>query len=79
MQKLILLFITWSLFIIPVSSITANIHEDILIRRTDYGVPHIKASSLHDVALGLAWCELEDYGERVPFALLAARGDAALV
>ena len=79
MQKLILLFITWSLFIIPVSSITANIHEDIVIRRTDYGVPHIKASSLHDVALGLAWCELEDYGERVVYALLAARGDAALV
>jgi acyl-homoserine-lactone acylase len=79
MQKLILLFITWSLFITPVSSMTSNIHEDIVIRRTEYGVPHIKASSLHDVALGLAWCEVEDYGEKVVSALLAARGDAALV
>jgi len=54
-------------------------HEDIAIRRTKYGVPHIKASNLHNVTLGLAWCELEDYGERVVSTLLAARGDAALV
>jgi len=79
MHKLISLFITWSLFIMPVSSKTPNSYEDILIRRTEYGVPHIKASSLHDVTFGLAWCELEDYGERVVYALLAARGDAALV
>jgi len=79
MHKLISLFITWSLFIMPVSSKIPNSYEDILIRRTEYGVPHIKASSLHDVTFGLAWCELEDYGERVVYALLAARGDAALV
>ena len=79
MQKLILLFFTCSLIFMPVLSQTTNIHEDILIRRTEYGVPHIKASNLHDVTLGLAWCELEDYGERVVSALLTARGDAALV
>jgi len=79
MQKLILLFFTCSLFIMPVTSMESKMHEDIAIRRTKYGVPHIKASNLHNVTLGLAWCELEDYGERVVSALLAARGDAALV
>jgi len=79
MQKLILLFFTCSLFIMPVTSMESKMHEDIAIRRTKYGVPHIKASNLHNVTLGLAWCELEDYGERVVSTLLAARGDAALV
>lgn len=78
-KKLILLIIACSLFIVLISSKIPVEPKDILIRRTEYGVPHIKASSLHDVTLGLAYCELEDYGEWVVHALLAARGDAALV
>ncbi len=78
-RKLIFFIIASSLNTVMISAKTPAVLEDILIRRTEYGVPHIKASSLHDVALGLAYCELEDYGERVVQALLAARGDAALV
>ncbi len=78
-RKLILFIIASFLNTLLISAKIPTVHEEILIRRTEYGVPHIKASSLHDVALGLAYCELEDYGERVVHALLAARGDAALV
>jgi len=78
-QKLIFLCIICSIFTVLISSKIPSRYEDIRIRRTEYGVPHIKASSLYNVTLGLAWCELEDYGERVMHALLAARGDAALV
>ena len=53
--------------------------EQVLIRRTEYGVPHIKADNLRAVAYGLAWCELEDYGEKVVKPLIAARGDMALI
>ena len=79
MKKVMFLFISCSLLIIPVFSKKPGTAGDILIRRTEYGVPHIKASSLHDVALGLAYCELEDYGEKVVQELLTARGDAALL
>lgn len=78
-RKLILFIIVSSFYTVLASAKTPTMHEDIWIRRTEYGVPHIKASNLHDVALGLAYCELEDYGDRVVHALLAARGDAALV
>jgi acyl-homoserine-lactone acylase len=78
MKQFLLLFI-YPFFMVPAISETPESYEDISIRRTEYGVPHIKASSLHKVALGLAWCEMEDYGERVVQALLLARGDAALV
>jgi acyl-homoserine-lactone acylase len=79
MKNVMPIIIVCSLFILPAFSKTPGTAGDILIRRTAYGVPHIKASSLHDVALGLAYCELEDYGEKVLQALVAARGDAALL
>jgi len=50
---------------------------EIRIRRTEYGVPHILAATLRGAAFGLAYCELEDYGERVVRPLIAARGDLA--
>jgi acyl-homoserine-lactone acylase len=80
MRLLIFLLI---FFVLGISTRTfgQNIHaeeEEILIRRTQYGVPHIKASTLYGVAFGLAFCELEDYGDRVIQPLVSARGDLAL-
>ncbi|MEZ5041784.1 MAG: penicillin acylase family protein [Saprospiraceae bacterium] len=57
----------------------AQIAEQVQIRRTQYGVPHILAPSLRGAAFGLAYCELEDYGERVIRPLVAARGELALL
>ena len=45
------------------------------VRRTAYGVPHIKAENLRSAAYALAYVQLEDYGPRVANALLRARGE----
>jgi len=51
--------------------------EQVLIRRTAYGVPHIQAENFKAVAFGLAYAEMEDYGERVVLPLITSRGDLA--
>ncbi|MDX1479802.1 MAG: penicillin acylase family protein, partial [Saprospiraceae bacterium] len=53
--------------------------DQVEIRRTSYGVPHVLGENLRAAAFGLAWCEMEDYGERVVRPLIAARGDLALI
>ena len=45
------------------------------VRRTTYGVPHIKAEDLRGAAYALAWVQLEDHGPRVAIGLLRARGE----
>ena len=45
------------------------------IRRTEYGVPHIKGENLAAAAFGLAYVQLEDYGPSVAMGLLRARGE----
>jgi acyl-homoserine-lactone acylase len=45
------------------------------IRRTAYGVPHIKAQDLRAAAFALAYVQLEDHGARVAVGLLRARGE----
>ena len=48
------------------------------IRRTAYGVPHIKADDLEAAAYALAWVQLEDHGPRVALGLLRGRGEMGL-
>ena len=45
------------------------------VRRTAFGVPHIKAEDLRAAAYALAYVQMEDYGARVAIGLLRARGD----
>src|SRR5687767_6317996 len=45
------------------------------IRRTAYGVPHIKAQDLKAAYYALAWVQLEDHGPRVAVGILRARGE----
>lgn len=45
------------------------------IRRTTWGVPHIKADDLAAAAFALAYVQLEDYGARVALGLLRGRGE----
>ncbi len=47
------------------------------ISRTSFGVPHIRAETLGALGFGLAYCQLEDYGERVPVGLIRGRGELA--
>lgn len=48
------------------------------VRRTEYDVPHITAENLAALGFGLAYCQLEDYGERVAMGLIRARGELGL-
>ncbi len=54
-----------------------DLAQRVEIRRTDYGVPHIRADNLAAAFFGLAYCHVEDYGERVVMALVRARGELA--
>src|SRR5688572_19223942 len=45
------------------------------IRRTAYGVPHIKAQDLRAAYYALAWLQLEDHGPRVALGILRGRGE----
>lgn len=51
------------------------LEQRVEIRRTTYGVPHILADDLAAAFFGLAYCHLEDYGERVVTGLVRARGE----
>lgn len=45
------------------------------VRRTAYGVPHIRADNMEAAGYGLGYVQTEDYGARVPIGLLRARGE----
>lgn len=45
-----------------------------VIRRTEFGVPHILGKDFRAVGIGLGYAQTEDYGERVIRRLLRARG-----
>lgn len=61
----------------PGPAARAALAAQVLIRRTDYGVPHIRARSLEAAAFGLAYCQVQDYGARVVLGLVRARGRLA--
>jgi acyl-homoserine-lactone acylase len=48
------------------------------IRRTAFGIPHIRATNLRAAGFALAWVQLEDHGDRIIAALVEARGETAL-
>jgi acyl-homoserine-lactone acylase len=54
-----------------------SLAERVEIRRTSYGIPHILADDLASAFFGLAYCHLEDHGERVVRGLLRSRGELA--
>jgi acyl-homoserine-lactone acylase len=48
------------------------------IRRTAYGVPHIRAENFRAAGFGLGFVQLEDHGQRIVQGLVRARGELAL-
>jgi len=55
-----------------------DLSTQVEIRRTAYGVPHIRAQNLAAANFALAWVMLEDYGPRVAMGLLRGRGEMGL-
>ena len=49
------------------------------IVRTEHGVPHIRAQDLKAFGYGLAWVQLEDYGNGLALGMLRTRGDMGRV
>ena len=45
-----------------------------IIRRTEFGVPHILANNFRGVGIGLGYVQVEDYGDRVIVSALRAKG-----
>ena len=62
---------------VPVGAQEWEIAQDVTIRRTDHGVPHIMAATLEAAAFGLAYAESEDHGSAVFEGVLRARGTLA--
>ncbi len=54
-----------------------DLANQVEIRRTEYGVPHIKAETLEAAAFGLAWCQAEDHAVTIMELMLTARGEFA--
>ena len=54
-----------------------DLSQQVEIRRTAYGVPHIQAQNLKAAAYALAYVQLEDHGPRVALGLLRGRGELA--
>ena len=57
---------------------SADLASQVTIRRTEYGVPHIKADTLEAVAFGFGYCQAEDHLENVMHSMLRARGELAV-
>lgn len=64
------------LLLIPVLSFAQDeLANQVLIRRTDYGVPHIQAQNMKAAGMGLGYVQIEDYGEFVVEEFVKARGE----
>lgn len=61
-----------------VSAQDSELGQQVEIRRTTYGVPHIKAENLRAAGYAMAWVQLEDYGDKMPYMLYRTRGELAL-
>ncbi len=55
----------------------AQLAGQVQIRRTAYGVPHIKADTLEAVAFGFGYCQAEDHLLNIMHSILRARGELA--
>lgn len=55
----------------------SDLSQQVMIRRTEYGVPHIYADNIISAGFALGYVQMEDHGERVAELLLRARGEWA--
>ncbi|MGV3684617.1 MAG: penicillin acylase family protein [Daejeonella sp.] len=52
-----------------------DLSDQVIIRRTAYGVPHITADNVQAAGYALAYVQLEDYGRGVVDGMVRARGE----
>jgi acyl-homoserine-lactone acylase len=61
----------------PVTRSALTLAQQVEVRRTKHGVPHIFAQNLAAAGYAEAYVQSEDYGARVALSLLHARGEVA--
>src|SRR5690554_3675732 len=54
-----------------------DLADQVVIKRTDYGVPHILADNMEAAGYAMGFLQMEDYGRRVADGLVRARGEWA--
>ena len=54
-----------------------DLSEQVEVRRTEYGVPHIKAENLEAAAFAMGYLQVEDYGTWIVNPLVRGRGEWA--
>lgn len=65
-----------SLFYSPIIK-AQDISGQVLIRRTNFGVPHIQAKNMMAAGFAMGYLQMEDYGNKVVNGLVSARGEWA--
>ena len=56
-------------------AIAQDLADQVIIRRTAYGVPHIKADNMQAAGFALGYVQVEDYGRSVVDGMVRARGE----
>ena len=62
----------------PAAAAQAELARQVEVRRTAYGVPHLRADNFRAAGFGLGYVQLEDHGMRIVMGLVRARGELAL-
>jgi len=55
----------------------SDLSQQVMVLRTEYGVPHIEAENIKAGGYALGYLQMEDHGDRVAELLLKARGEWA--
>lgn len=65
------------LFFLSIPSIVSaqSLSDQVIIRRTAFGIPHIYADNLRAAGYAMGYLQLEDYGTQVVDGLVQARGE----
>ncbi len=77
-SSLLLAAFTVACHVTPAPAQRSALANQAEIRRTAYGVPHIRAENLRAAGFALGYVQAEDYGERVVRGLARARGELSL-
>lgn len=75
LRMLLVAAVLSSLFSPAAYAQASDLARQVEIRRTRYGVPHIRAQNLRAAGFGMGYVQTEDYGERVIRGLIGARGE----
>lgn len=54
-----------------------DLSQQVMVLRTEFGVPHIEAENIKAAGYALGYLQMEDYGDRIAERLLKARGEWA--